>query len=138
MGGPSMKTIVETAIESGEFTTLVKAAQAADLVNTLNSPGPFTIFAPNDAAFAKLPKGTVEELLKDKERLKSVLTYHVVAGKYMAADVMKMKSAKTVQGGELMFDTKAGVKVNNAQVIKPDVLCSNGVCHVIDAVLMPK
>jgi uncharacterized surface protein with fasciclin (FAS1) repeats len=133
-----MKTIVETAIESGEFTTLVKAAQAADLVNTLNSPGPFTIFAPNDAAFAKLPKGTVEELLKDKERLKSVLTYHVVAGKYMAADVMKMKSAKTVQGGELMFDTKAGVKVNNAQVIKPDVLCSNGVCHVIDAVLMPK
>ncbi|NVO65858.1 fasciclin domain-containing protein [Methanofollis tationis] len=133
-----MKTIVETAIETGEFTTLVKAVQAADLVNTLNSPGPFTVFAPNDAAFAKLPKGTVEELVKDKERLKSVLTYHVVAGKYMAADVMKMKSAKTVQGGELMFDTKAGVKVNNAQVIKPDVLCSNGVCHVIDAVLMPK
>jgi len=133
-----MKTIVETAIEIGEFTTLVKAAQAADLVKTLNSPGPFTVFAPNDAAFAKLPKGTVEALLKDKERLQSVLTYHVVAGKYMAADVMKMKSAKTVQGGELMFDTRTGVKVNNAQVIRPDVLCSNGVCHVIDAVLMPK
>jgi uncharacterized surface protein with fasciclin (FAS1) repeats len=133
-----MKNIVETAIESGQFTTLVAAVKAAGLVETLSGKGPFTVFAPNDAAFAKLPKGTVEGLLKDKAKLTAVLTYHVVSGKVMAKDVMKMKSAKTLQGGSLTIDTSDGVKVDGAKVIQADIEVSNGVCHIIDSVLMPK
>lgn len=133
-----MKNIVETAIEAGQFNTLVAAVKAAGLVETLSGPGPFTVFAPNDAAFAKIPKATLDGLLKDKAKLTSILTYHVVSGKLMAKDVMKMKSAKTLQGGSLTIDTSDGVKVNGAKVIKPDIEVSNGVCHVIDSVLMPK
>jgi uncharacterized surface protein with fasciclin (FAS1) repeats len=133
-----LKNIVESAIEAGQFNTLVAAVKAAGLVETLSGKGPFTVFAPNDAAFAKLPKGTVEGLLKDKAKLTNILTYHVVSGKVMAKDVMKMKSAKTLQGGNLTFDTSDGVKVNDAKVIQADIEVSNGVCHMIDTVLMPK
>ena len=133
-----MKNIVETAVEAGSFNTLVTAVKAAELVETLSGPGPFTVFAPNDAAFAKLPPGTVEGLLKDKEKLRAVLTYHVVPGKVMAADVVKVKSAKTVQGQEISIDTTVGVKVDNANVIKTDIECTNGVIHVIDSVILPK
>lgn len=133
-----MKNIVESAIEAGQFNTLVAAVKGAGLVETLSGKGPFTVFAPNDAAFAKLPKGTVEGLLKDKAKLTDILTYHVVSGKVMAKDVMKMKSAKTLQGGNLTFDTSDGVKVNDAKVIQADIEVSNGVCHMIDTVLMPK
>lgn len=133
-----MKNIVETAIEAGQFNTLVAAVKAAGLVETLSGKGPFTVFAPNDAAFAKLPKGTVEGLLKDKAKLTDILTYHVVSGKVMAKDVMKMKSVKTLQGGSLTIDTSDGVKVDGAKVIQADIEVSNGVCHMIDSVLMPK
>lgn len=133
-----MKNIVETAIEAGQFNTLVAAVKAAGLVETLSGKGPFTVFAPNDAAFAKLPKGTVEGLLKDKAKLTAVLTYHVVSGKVLAKDVMKIKSAKTLQGGSLTIDTTDGVKVNGAKVIQADIEVSNGVCHMIDSVLMPQ
>ena len=133
-----MKNIVETAIESGQFNTLVAAVKAAGLVETLSGKGPFTVFAPNDAAFAKIPKATLDGLLKDKAKLTAVLTYHVVSGKVMAKDVMKMKSAKTLQGGSLTIDTSDGVKVDGAKVIQADIEVSNGVCHIIDSVLMPK
>ena len=132
-----MKNIVETGKEMGKFNTLVAAVEAAGLTETLSNEGPFTVFAPNDDAFAKLPEGTVEGLLKDKEKLTAILTYHVVSGKYKASDVMDMKSAKTLQGGELKIDTSDGVKVNDAKVIQPDIMCTNGVCHMIDSVLMP-
>jgi uncharacterized surface protein with fasciclin (FAS1) repeats len=130
--------IVDTAVAAGSFTTLVKAVQAAELVDTLKGPGPFTVFAPTDEAFAKLPPGTVEGLLADKAKLTAVLTYHVVSGKVMAADVAGLKEAATVQGGKLMIDTSAGVKINNATVTKADIAASNGVIHVIDTVLMPQ
>jgi uncharacterized surface protein with fasciclin (FAS1) repeats len=132
-----VKNIVETAVESGKFNTLVAAVKAAGLVETLSGKGPFTVFAPNDDAFAKLPAGTVEGLLKDKEKLTAILTYHVVSGKHMAADVMNMKSAKTLQGGDLKIDTSNGVMINDAKVIATDIMCTNGVCHMIDSVLMP-
>lgn len=132
-----MKNIVETAIAAGSFKTLVAAVQAAGLVETLSSKGPFTVFAPTDEAFAKLPKGTVESLLKDKAKLTSILTYHVVSGKVMSKDVMNLKKAKTVQGQDIMIDTKSGVKVNNANVVKTDIETSNGVIHVIDTVILP-
>ncbi len=133
-----MKNIVETAMAAGSFKTLLKAAEAAGLVDTLKSKGPFTVFAPTDEAFAKLPKGTVESLLKDKAKLTAILTYHVVPGKVMSKDVMKLKTAKTVQGQEIRIDTKAGVKVDNAKVVKADIEASNGVIHIIDAVILPK
>jgi uncharacterized surface protein with fasciclin (FAS1) repeats len=133
-----MKNIVEIATEAGSFKTLLKAAQAAGLVDTLSKGGPFTVFAPNDEAFAKLPAGTLDSLLKDKKKLAAVLTYHVVPGKVMAKDVVKLKKAKTVQGQEITIDTKAGVKVDNAKVVKTDIEASNGVIHVIDAVILPK
>jgi uncharacterized surface protein with fasciclin (FAS1) repeats len=137
-----MKNIVETAIDAENFTTLVKAVQAADLVDTLSGPGPFTVFAPTDAAFAKLPAGTLDSVLQNKERLTSILTYHVVSGKYMASDVKKLKSVETVQGGSVKVEVHhlfhRGVKVDEAQVIHPDIECTNGVIHVIDSVLMPK
>jgi uncharacterized surface protein with fasciclin (FAS1) repeats len=134
------KDIVDTAVGAKSFTTLVAAVKAAGLVETLKSKGPFTVFAPTDEAFAKLPEGTVESLLKpeNKDKLVAVLTYHVVPGKVMAADVVKLKNAKTVQGGEVDIVVADGkVKVDNANVVKTDIECSNGVIHVIDAVILP-
>jgi uncharacterized surface protein with fasciclin (FAS1) repeats len=131
------KDIVDTAVAAGQFTTLAAALQAAGLVDTLKGKGPFTVFAPTDAAFAKLPAGTVEGLLKDKAKLTKILTYHVVPGKVMAADVVKLKDAKTVEGSTVTIDTSNGVKINNAAVVKTDVEASNGVIHVIDTVIMP-
>ena len=133
-----MANIVETAIAAGSFKTLVEAVKAADLVDTLSGPGPLTVFAPNDEAFAKLPTGTVEGLLKDIPKLKSVLTYHVLPGKVMSSDVSKMQSAKTVQGQSVSIDTSDGVKVDNAKVVKADIETDNGVIHVIDSVILPK
>ena len=132
-----MADIVDTAINAGSFETLVAAVKAADLVDTLKGKGPFTLFAPNDDAFAKLPEGTVDKLLDDVPKLKKILTYHVVSGKVMAADVSKMKSAKTVEGSEVKIDASKGVKVNDATVSKADVKADNGVIHIIDTVLMP-
>jgi uncharacterized surface protein with fasciclin (FAS1) repeats len=131
--------IVDTAVGAGNFNTLVTAVKAAGLVDTLKGEGPFTVFAPTDEAFAKLPAGTVEGLLKDPEKLKQVLTYHVVAGKVMAADVVKLKEAKTVQGGSVKVKVKNGaVMIDGAKVVKTDIVCDNGVIHVIDAVILPK
>ena len=134
------KDIVDTAVGAKSFTTLVAAVKAAGLVETLKSKGPFTVFAPTDEAFKKLPEGTVESLLKpeNKDKLVAVLTYHVVPGKVMAADVVKLKNANTVQGGEVDIVVADGkVKVDNANVVKTDIECSNGVIHVIDAVILP-
>lgn len=134
------KDIVETAIAAGQFKTLTAALQAAGLVDTLKGKGPFTVFAPTDAAFAKLPAGTVEDLLKpeNKQKLVAILTYHVVAGRVTAAQVMKMDSAKTVEGQDVSIHTDMGkVMINDATVVKADIECSNGVIHVIDTVLMP-
>ena len=136
--GAAAADIVDTAVSAGNFTTLVAAVKAAGLVDTLKGAGPFTVFAPTDEAFAKLPAGTVDALLKDPAKLKQILTYHVVAGKVMAADVMKMKSAKTVEGANVRISDKAGtVMINNAKVVKADIVCDNGVIHVIDTVIMP-
>ncbi|GAL28522.1 secreted and surface protein containing fasciclin-like repeats [Vibrio variabilis] len=135
------KDIVDVAAENGSFTTLVAAVQAAGLVDTLKGEGPFTVFAPTDEAFAKLPEGTVESLLQpeNKDKLVAILTYHVVPGKVMAADVMGLDKAKTVQGQEIMITKKDGmVMVDNATVVATDVKAKNGVIHVIDAVIMPK
>jgi uncharacterized surface protein with fasciclin (FAS1) repeats len=132
------KDVVDTAVSAGSFTTLVTALQKAGLVETLKGEGPFTVFAPNDEAFAKIPSDQLNALLADKEKLTAVLTYHVVPGKVMAADVAGMTSAKTVQGQEVRIDTSDGVKVDDAKVIQTDIGASNGVIHVIDTVLMPK
>jgi len=132
-----MNTIVETAVNAGNFKTLVAAVQAAGLVETLNGTGPFTVFAPTDEAFAKLPEGTVEGLLADKEKLTKILTYHVVSGKVMASDVSGMTEAPSLEGGMLKVDTSNGVMINQSHVITPDIECSNGVIHVIDTVLLP-
>ncbi len=137
LGMAKAADIVDTALSAGSFKTLVTAVQAAGLVDTLKGPGPFTVFAPTDEAFAKIPKETLEGLLKDKAALTKVLTYHVVPGKVMAADV-KAGEVKTVQGSALTVSTMGGVKVDNAKVIKTDVVASNGVIHVIDTVIMPK
>ena len=131
------KTIVDVAVENGQFTTLVAALKAAGLVETLQGEGPFTVFAPTDDAFAKLPEGTVEALLEDKAKLTSILTYHVVAGAVKAADVVKLEEAKTVQGASVRIDATDGVKINDSKVVLADVMASNGVIHVIDAVLLP-
>ena len=132
------KDIVETAVAAGSFNTLVKALEAADLVEVLQGPGPFTVFAPTDEAFAAVPKETLDALLKDKKQLASVLTYHVVPGKVMAADVGKIDSAETVQGQKITIKVvKESVTVNEANVVTTDIVCSNGVIHVIDAVLLP-
>jgi uncharacterized surface protein with fasciclin (FAS1) repeats len=135
------KDIVDTAVAAGQFKTLAAALKAAGLIETLKGEGPFTVFAPTDEAFAKLPAGTVEMLLKpeNKEKLTAILTYHVVAGKVLAKDVVKMDSAKTVEGSEIKIKVKDGkVWVDDAGVTKTDIACSNGVIHVIDAVIMPK
>ena len=133
-----MADIVETAIKAGSFNTLVTAVKAAGLVDTLKGNGPFTVFAPTDEAFDKLPKGTVEGLLKDIPQLKKILTYHVVSGKVMAADVSKMKKATTVEGSDLKINAANGVKINNSTVTTADVAADNGVIHIIDTVLMPE
>ena len=133
--------IVETAVAAGSFKTLAKALEAADLVTTLTGPGPFTVFAPTDEAFAKLPAGTVENLLKpeNKDKLRRVLTYHVVPGKVLAADVVKLHSVTAVSGDTIAITAEGGVvRVNGAQVVKTDIQASNGVIHVIDAVILPK
>lgn len=131
--------IVDTAIAAGDFTTLVAAVQAAGLVETLKGEGPFTVFAPTDAAFAALPAGTVEDLLKpeNKEQLAAVLTYHVVPGKVMSTDLTNGMTAATVQGADVTIMTEGGVKVNEANVTTADIAASNGVIHVIDAVILP-
>ncbi len=129
--------IVDTAVAAGSFKTLATALGAADLVGTLKGKGPFTVFAPTDEAFAKIPKADLDALLKDKKKLTAVLTYHVVPGKVMAADV-KAGKVKTVQGSEVTIATTGGVTVNNAKVVKTDIAADNGVIHVIDTVLMPK
>ena len=133
------KDIVDTAVGAGNFTTLVAAVQAAGLVETLKGEGPFTVFAPTDAAFAALPAGTVEDLLKpeNKDKLVSILTYHVVPGKVMSGDLTEGMKAKTVQGGEVTITLDGGAKVNGAAVSTPDIETSNGVIHVIDAVILP-
>ncbi len=137
--GSAKSDIVDTAVAAGSFTTLVTAVKAADLVATLKGAGPFTVFAPNDAAFAKVPADTLTGLLADKAALANVLTYHVVAGKVMAADVVKLTSATTVQGQSLKIEVKDGkVFVDGAQVISTDIETSNGVIHVIDSVVLPK
>ncbi|MBM3384429.1 MAG: fasciclin domain-containing protein [Betaproteobacteria bacterium] len=130
--------IVDTAVSAGQFRTLVKAVQEAGLVGTLKGKGPFTVFAPTDEAFAKLPAGTLESLLKDKQKLAAILTYHVVPGQVMAAQV-KPGAVKTVQGQMLTLSVQGGaVMVDSARVIKTDIAASNGVIHVIDAVVLPK
>ena len=133
--------IVDTAIAAGSFKTLVTAVKAAGLVETLKGKGPFTVFAPTDEAFAKLPAGTVENLLKpeNKKQLVAILTYHVVSGKVMSKDLAgKNTMAKSVEGGEISVGATDGVKVDNAKVVKADIEATNGVIHVIDAVIMPK
>ena len=135
-----MHDIIDTAVAAGTFKTLAAAVTAAGLVETLKGTGPFTVFAPTDEAFAKLPAGTVESLLADIPKLKAILTYHVVSGKVMAADVMTMdgKTAATVNGASLAISTAGGVKLNaTTNVVKTDIECTNGVIHVIDSVLLP-
>ena len=137
----STKDIVDTAVAAGDFKTLAAALQAAGLVDTLKGPGPFTVFAPTDEAFAKLPAGTVEDLMKpeNKQKLISILTYHVVAGKVMAKDVVKLHEAKTVNGQDVKIMAEGGkVMADSSNVVKTDIQCTNGVIHVIDTVLMPQ
>ncbi|MGA9436027.1 MAG: fasciclin domain-containing protein [Roseobacter sp.] len=137
--GSANKDIVDTAVSAGTFETLVAAVSAADLVDTLKSEGPFTVFAPTDEAFAALPEGTVATLLlpENKDQLVAVLTYHVVPGKVMSTDLTDDMMAKTVQGSEIMIDLDDGVKINEASVVTADIETSNGVIHVIDAVILP-
>lgn len=132
------KDIVDTAVEAGSFTTLVAAVQAAGLVDTLKGPGPFTVFAPTDEAFAALPAGTVEGLLQDIPALQAVLTYHVVPGKVLAEDVVNLSSATTVQGSNVDIEVRYGnVYIDGAQVVMTDIVTANGVIHVIDSVILP-
>ena len=132
-----MANIVETAVGAGTFNTLVAAVTAAGLADTLSGEGPFTVFAPTDEAFAALPAGTVEGLLADIPALTKVLTYHVVAGKVLAADVVTLTSATTLEGSDVKIDASNGVKINGANVVTADIICDNGVIHVVDAVLLP-
>jgi len=140
-GGHGKKDIVDTAVSAGQFTTLAAALDAAGLVDTLKGDGPFTVFAPTDEAFAKLPEGTVETLLKpeNRDQLVAILTYHVVPGKVKAADVVKLDSATTVNGSDVTISVAdGGVSIDNAKVVKTDISASNGVIHVIDAVILPQ
>ena len=138
-GDDHSKDIVDTAVAAGSFKTLAAALEAADLIDTLKGAGPFTVFAPTDEAFAKLPAGTVEALLKDKAKLKQILLYHVVPGKVMAKDVVKLKSAKTAQGSAVKIVVQGGkVMIDSANVVKTDIPATNGVIHVIDTVILPK
>jgi uncharacterized surface protein with fasciclin (FAS1) repeats len=136
--GSSKKDIVDTALAAGQFNTLATALKAAGLVNTLKGAGPFTVFAPTDEAFAKLPAGTLDALLSDPAKLKQILLYHVVSGEVLAKDVVKLKSAKTAEGASLTIRAgKDGVKVDGANVTTTDIMASNGAIHVIDAVVIP-
>ena len=138
IAGSTQKDIVDTAVQAGSFNTLAKALQAADLVGTLKGKGPYTVFAPTDEAFAKLPEGALDNLLADPEQLKKVLLLHVVPGKVMAADVVKMKTAKTAEGSEVSIQVRGNsVMVNGSTVTQTDILASNGVIHVIDSVILP-
>lgn len=132
--------IVEVAVDAGNFTTLVTAVQEAELVETLSGPGPFTVFAPTDEAFAKIPEETLSAILADKDQLASILTYHVISGKVMAADVVELTSATTVQGQDVVIEVMEDgtVKINDATVVVTDIEASNGVIHVIDTVLLPQ
>jgi uncharacterized surface protein with fasciclin (FAS1) repeats len=132
------KDIVITATEAGTFKTLLKAVETAGLAQTLKGPGPFTVFAPTDEAFAKLPAGALDTLMQDKQKLATFVNYHVLNGRVLAADVAKMKSAKTVSGEVAISQKEGAVMVENAKVIKTDVLASNGVIHVVDTVIQPK
>ena len=129
--------IVETAITAGSFSTLVTAVEAADLAATLSTGGPYTVFAPTDEAFAALPAGTLDQLLQNPDQLREILLYHVVSGEVLAADVISLTSATTLEGTTVAIDATNGVKINDANVIQADVLASNGVIHVIDKVLLP-
>jgi uncharacterized surface protein with fasciclin (FAS1) repeats len=133
-----MKNIIETAIEAGSFKTLVTAVQAAGLVDALSGTGPFTVFAPTDEAFAKIPKETLDVVLADKTKLTAILTYHVVSGKLLASDVVNLEKIASLEGGKLSINSSNGVMIDEAKVIKTDIMCSNGIIHVIDSVLMPK
>ncbi len=137
-----MPDVVDAAVSSGMFNTLVSAVKAAGLIDTLKSPGPFTVFAPTDEAFAKVSQETLNALMKDIPKLKAILTYHVVAGKFTAEDLSKIKTLKTVEGEEIKIDSSRwhlhkNPKVNDANIIRPDIMVDNGVCHAIDKVLMP-
>lgn len=132
-----MADIVETAVNAGTFKTLVKAVQAADLVEILKGPGPYTVFAPTDEAFAQLPEGTLDSLLQDIPKLKRILTYHVAFGDVRSDDLMQIDEAPTFEGSIVAIDSTNGIKVNDAKVVKADILADNGVIHVIDAVLVP-
>lgn len=132
-----MADIVETAINAGTFNTLVKAVEAAELVEILKSPGPYTVFAPTDEAFAKLPKETLDSLLQNIPKLKRILTYHVVFGDVRAEDLMQIEEAETFEGSIVAIDSSNGIKVNDANVVTTDILTDNGVIHVIDGVLIP-
>ena len=132
-----MKNIIETASENPDFSTLVSAIKTEGLVDTLSGTGPFTVFAPTNEAFAKIPKGTLDAVLADKTKLTSILTYHVVSGKVMAKDVAGLTDAVTLEGSKVTIDAKDGVMINNAKVTSTDLECSNGVIHVINTVLMP-
>ncbi len=136
--GMEKKNIVETAVEAGQFNTLAKALQVAGLVDALQGEGPFTVFAPTDEAFAKLPKGTLESLIAQPEQLKQILLYHVVSGSVKAEQVVGLSSAKTLQGSAIEINvTDAGVMVDGAKVVKTDIVTSNGIIHVIDNVIVP-
>lgn len=132
-----MADIIDTAVNAGSFKTLMAAVKAAGLVDTLKGPGPFTVFAPTDDAFARLPAGTVETLLNDISQLTKILTYHVLFGKVMSADTLNLNSVPTLEGSALSIDASSSIKVNNATVVTPDVEADNGVIHVIDSVLIP-
>jgi uncharacterized surface protein with fasciclin (FAS1) repeats len=132
------KDIVDTAVAAGSFKTLVAAVEAAGLVEVLKRPGPYTVFAPTDEAFARVPKADLDALMKDKAKLGAVLSYHVLAGNVSAADLAQMKDFGTVQGGRIAISAAKGLKINEATVVKPDVAASNGVIHVIDTVLIPR
>jgi uncharacterized surface protein with fasciclin (FAS1) repeats len=132
-----MANLLETAEQAGNFKTLLRAIEAAELAEILNSPGPYTVFAPMDEAFAKLPEGTLESLLQDIPKLKRVVTYHVAFGDVRAEDLMEIEEAATVEGSIVAIESSDGIKVNDAQVVKSDVLTDNGVIHVFDTVLMP-
>jgi len=133
-----MPTIVDIAVQAGKFNTLVQAVQAAGLVETLSGEGSFTVFAPTDEAFAQIPQETLQAVLADKEKLTAILTYHVVPGKLMAADVVRSTQLQTVQGQSITVSTEGGVRVDDANVVQTDIEADNGVIHVIDKVLMPK
>lgn len=133
-----MKNIIETAVENPQFSTLVTAIKKAGLVDTLSGAGPFTVFAPTNKAFDKIPPRTLSAILEDIDKLKSILTYHVVSGKVMSKDVSNLKEVMTIQGSNVKIDTTNGIMINDSKVITPDIECSNGVIHVVDTVLMPK